>query len=297
MNNFNSVNSTVYTLESIETKIVSVLYAHINTQFTHNTLFDKLTRDKYYDPTISTNTCFKANYLMVLISLDKKFDDIYTKIEYVNDDELNKTFCYLITIVCTDDKPNTQLFIAQNNVSQYTFTHSDFEQFFKLIVETNPTVKFPNGNTVFHELVITKQFELIKEFVSKNIFDMNCTNDNGLTPVQMDTDPIINLYFHDIMTENKIRELNQTLDIFKDILELNRFYFKETKEHLKNLNKTTNILLETTANFKKNTQHLEQSVISNNLYVRSILIVTTLGLFLHFFSQPTLFSPNADLFT
>lgn len=296
MNNTNSETNTDHTLESIENKIVTILYANINTQFTHNTLFDKLMKDKYMDKTICTDPYFKAKYLMVLMTLDKKFDDVHTKIEYSNVDESDKTFYYWFTIVCTDDYSNVQPQVP-NNVSKYIFTPNDLELFFRLIVETDPTIKFPNGNTVFHELVTTKQIDLIKEFMSKNIFDMRCTNDNGLTPVQIDMDSGINLYFHNVITENNIQQLNQTLDILKDIVDQNKVYIKETKEYLKNLNESTNLLLETSSDFEKNTKNLEQLVISNNSFVRTTLIIGALNLCLYLFSYASQLSPDTDSFT
>lgn len=291
---------TDHTLESIETKIIAILYANINTQFTHNTLFDKLIKDKYGDKTIGTDSYFKAKYLMVLMTLNKKFDDVYTKIEYSTVEELDKTFCYWFSIVCTDDyfnyQPQSQPFVP-NNVTEHIFTLDDSELFFRLIIETNSNIKFPNGNTVFHELVITKQIELINEYVSKDIFDMNCTNDDGLTPVQINMNPCINLYLNNVIIQNNIRQLNQKLDLFKNIVEQNRIYIKETKEHLKNLNKTTNMLLETTTSFEKNTKYLEQLVISNNLFVRTTLIIGTLNLCLYLFSYVSQLSPDTDSFT
>ena len=64
-------------LESIETKIMSILYANIDTCFNQFALFDKLIKDKFpenYNTTI--NPTIKAKFLLVLRNLASRYDDI-----------------------------------------------------------------------------------------------------------------------------------------------------------------------------------------------------------------------------
>ena len=93
--------STNYSTDDIETKIMSILYAHIDKRFSQFALFSKLINDKFPEfADKPIHPSIKAKFLLVLRTLASRYDDIIVTKEHnmfyvvclTNKDELNKVW-------------------------------------------------------------------------------------------------------------------------------------------------------------------------------------------------------------
>ncbi len=202
-------------VESIEAKLMSVLYAHIDTCFNQFALFDKLIKDKFpenYNTTI--NPVIKAKFLLVLRNLASRYDDI--KVEKNNN---------IYSVTCLSDKDNltnVKNYISDNktvltNTSNITsnsnvinnnsteINHSpsiqinsslglDYSDLVNYIIDNNLSDDISyidpfDGNTIFHDLAAVNNIEKIKILVKNSKFDYFVKNKYGFTPIELTNNP------------------------------------------------------------------------------------------------------------
>jgi hypothetical protein len=171
-----------FSVENIETKLMSVLYTNIDTCFNQFTLFDKLIKEKFpenYNTII--NPAIKAKFLLVLRNLTSRFDDI--KVE-------KKDNIYSIT--CFSDKnnlSNIKNYVPEIKTEYKSDSNSDsnsnsnsysipipnlnpeYSDLINYIIENNLSEDMNyvdpfDGNTIFHDLVATNN-------IDKNIEDLD----------------------------------------------------------------------------------------------------------------------------
>lgn len=211
------------TCENIQTKIMSVLYANIDTEFTQHNLYNKLLEDKY-NKDRTTNYIdpnFKTKYLLVLSNLQEKYDDIRISITY-NYDPLEQKPIIIYNIVCFSDesyfigkqdifetspdlkqnlKQNLKPDLKQNykfifnklNNLEYMDSHlnSDNKFTYELdyIIDNNLIndigyIDFTNGNTIYHDLVISNNVDHVMKLIEQDKFDYIVKNKNNQTPLE-----------------------------------------------------------------------------------------------------------------
>jgi len=184
LNNLESI-----TFDQIETDIMSVLYANMNTNYSQYSLFSKLLSDKYdvkHSAQIHPN--FKSKFLLILRILMTKYDDI--KVTKNNN---------LYNIVCSTDTIFQPVFSKpETNLSDDKFTDdkfidnesNDFASMYDYIYENN-LIEYMvwsdpwDGNSIYHELVKYKNLNQIQKLINLNQFDFYAKNKNGQTPIEM----------------------------------------------------------------------------------------------------------------
>lgn len=186
-----------YTIDEIETKIMSILYANIDQKFNQFVLFDKLIKDKYpelYDTTI--NPVIKARFLLVIKNLVSRFEDIIV----TKDNNVFSVVCLsnkdqLANIKNYDNSVNgvQNGTILQNTQNQKNNSNQpEYSDLLNYII--NDDVEFINyvdpfdGNTIYHDLVITSNLEKIKNLINNGKFNFFAINNKNETPIQLSKD-------------------------------------------------------------------------------------------------------------
>jgi hypothetical protein len=203
MSNLNDIS-----IDKIETDIMSVLYTNMDSTFTQYSLFNKLVSDKYDFSNTNTNSIhpnFKSKFLLIIRNLMSKYDDI----KITKD---GTTY----NIVCLSDKnANTSKFSSPQNSStenksnNVELNENDISTMYDYIYD-NHLNEFINwadpfdGNSVFHELVLTKNIKQIERLINENQFNYTITNNHNQTPVDLINSPQIAR----IMTLGLIKNLN-----------------------------------------------------------------------------------------
>jgi hypothetical protein len=228
-----------FSVENIETKLMSVLYTNIDTCFNQFTLFDKLIKEKFpenYNTII--NPAIKAKFLLVLRNLTSRFDDI--KVE-------KKDNIYSIT--CFSDKNNLSNiknyvpeikteYKSDSNSDSNSNSNSDsnsipipnlnpeYSDLINYIIENNLSEDMNyvdpfDGNTIFHDLVATNNIDKIKTLIESNKFDYFVKNKHNFTPIELTKDPntimclsvgLANKYVKDI---TKMSDLEKKVKIYE----------------------------------------------------------------------------------
>jgi hypothetical protein len=181
MSNLNDIS-----IDKIETDVMSVLYANMDTIFTQYSLFSKLVQDKYdFNGNNSIHPNFKYKYLLVVRNLMSKYSDIkitrenmvYNIVCLTNTDvkltELNKKSIYeqiLTPNIKLDENDISGMYdyIYDNNLCEYINWSDPFD-----------------GNSVFHELVLSNNVKQIDRLVKENLFDYSILNSHNQTPVDL----------------------------------------------------------------------------------------------------------------
>ena len=185
--------------DDIENNIMTVLYSTMDVKFTKISLFNKLIIDKYdmgKNNYIHPN--FKLKYELVLRNLKSKYDDIV-----ITDD--NKIFC-------TFDKEKKET----KNVEEYNSTEIISEinvNLSKYIIDNSIEKEFKyidpfDGNTIYHDLVLSNNFDIIKKMIDDEIFEYFVFNKNNQTPLELSpnhliTNVIINGIYNKMLKDNK----------------------------------------------------------------------------------------------
>ena len=266
--------SEEYSIDNIETKVMSILYANIDTTFNQFGLFNKLVKDKFPDMfNTSINPSFKAKFLLVLRNLMTKYDDI----------KVTKDSGNIYSVVCFSDKNKTDFknWIPESQCENSTMnlvntigsnpnsipnpnpnsipnpnpnpnSNSDYSHMLDYIIENNLDEDLNyidpfDGNTIYHDLVVTKNINRVETLVSSNKFNYFIKNKYDKTPMELCTcQAITNILitglikkyveetenYNTIITsnKNKINELENRVKIF------------ESKEHKNNQINQTSII-------------------------------------------------------
>ncbi len=192
-------------LDNLETKIMSILYANIDTNFNQFALFNKLIKDKFpemYNTTINPN--IKAKFLLVLRNLMSRYDDVK-----VTKDK------NIYSVVCVSDKNKNDFiqWVSDADVepqitinTQNTPVDSvDYSYMLNYIIDNNLTEDMDyidpfDGNTIYHDLVVTNNLAKISNLVNTNKFNYTIKNKHGQTPIELATNqPISNILIMGLM--------------------------------------------------------------------------------------------------
>jgi hypothetical protein len=276
---------TQVSLQEIEDKIMSILYSNMDIVFTQYALFNKLLEDKYdnkYTNLVGSN--FKPKFLLVLKNLMEKYDDIIINksngifsVVCVSESEkpieLNKSNkSNKFNEILEKQKQETNIENKNTENTNY-FNLSDVYNYF---YESNPSDCIKSwadpweGNTFSHELVLTKNKELIIKLIDSNEFDFETKNKLGKNPIELSTDAEITsilamgIFKKFILDSEKFKKEKDIIDNKIEKLE-NKIKIIESPEYKKN------IILNTSAfefGFVKSTNF----VTDNRIYIISALI-------------------------
>lgn len=192
-------------IDKIEIDVMSVLYANMDTMFTQYSLFSKLVQDKYdLNGTNSIHSNFKSKFLLVIRNLTSKYDDI--KITREN---------LVYNIVClsnTDVKLteiNKKLIDDHNFSPNQKIDENDISDMYDYIYDNNLSEYINwsdpfDGNSVFHELVLSNNIKQIDRLIKENVFDYTILNSHNQTPIDLIKSPQVAR----IMTLGLIKNFN-----------------------------------------------------------------------------------------
>ena len=204
-------------IDKIETDIMSVLYANMDVKFSQYTLFNKVLEDKYdgqYSSQIHSN--FKSRFLIVLRNLMSKYDDI--KVSKDNG---------FFWVVCVSDSESEKpiKFERWDKPIKHPITldTTDYAHMYNYIYDTNPNdfINWSdpwNGNTIFHELVLTQNKTLIEKLLLQDQFNFMVKNTHGKTPIELPTSQEIT----DMLTKNLLEKLNFMNEKINFLLDQNK---------------------------------------------------------------------------
>lgn len=245
-------------IDKIETDIMSVLYANMDIKFSQYTLFNKVLEDKYegqYSSQIHSN--FKSKFLLVLRNLMSKYDDIKVSKD-------NGIFWIVCLSTSESEKPTElektvefkrwEKFIKQ----PISLDKTDYAHMYNYIYDTNPT-DFINwcdpwdGNTIFHELVLSQNKYLIEKLLLQDQFNFTIKNYHGLTPIEISTDTeITNMMLTKLL--EKLEAMTKEIKILSNE-NAEKIKYLESDEHAnKIISKTSirDIILLKSSNFYYN---------------------------------------------
>jgi len=212
MSNLNDIS-----IDKIEIDIMSILYANIDTIFTHYSLFNKLVRDKYdlnNTNSITIHSNFKSKFLLVVRNLMANYDNI--KITKENN-------IYNIVCLSSQDIKTTKFFSFLNDtkisLNYIELNDNDITSMYDYIYENNLNEYINwsdpfDGNSIFHELVANNNIKQIEKLINNNTFNYTIINNHNQTPIDLINSPAT----AKILTMLLIKNYN----IIKNILEENQ---------------------------------------------------------------------------
>ncbi len=238
-----------FSIDNIETKTMSILYANIDKRFSQYSLFDKLIRDKFpenYNTTI--NPIIKAKFLLVLRNLASRFDDIEvtkeTNVFYVtcfqDIKDKSKVVNYvpepseasknIVNQVTQQNYLNPNLYqsnrieqtqqIQQTQQTQQTHSNQtsnlglDYIDLVNYIIDNDldENINYVDpfdGNTIFHDLVATNNLEKIKKLVEADKFDYQVKNKYGFTPIELTKNIEIIIYLNKSIATHYMNKMDK----------------------------------------------------------------------------------------
>lgn len=239
-------NLSDISIDKIETDVMSVLYANMDTKFNQYELFNKLITSKY-DYKITNGEYihpnFKSKFLLVLRNLMSKYDDIKITKENSN-----------YNIVCYSEyDPNIPSLIktCENNDAENInlISQKDYTNMFDYIYE-NDLKEFINwsdpfdGNSIFHELVLCGNIVWITKLIDEGKFNYDILNNHKQTPI-------------DLINDVKVSKV-LTLGLVKNLNEIKQKYKQEAE--------TVNLLLN---KLHKNNNYLESDELKNKIILNT----------------------------
>ncbi len=227
-----------FSIENIETKTMSILYSNIDKCFSQYALFDKLIKDKFPENyNTSINPTIKAKFLLVLRNLASRFDDIeVTKklnVFYVtclsDSNDKSKVTNYVPTVQETlTNQSINQSGIYNNTINQQDnistpYFSLDYCDLINYILENNLSENINyvdpfDGNTIYHDLVATGNFDKIKALVEVDKFDFTVKNKHDVMPIELSKNMEIIMYLNKSLSDKYIREIkkiNEEIELIK----------------------------------------------------------------------------------
>jgi len=183
-------------IQDIEKNIMTVLYSNTGKLYSQYTLYDEvLTKFDVVSESHYVSPRFKSKYMVVLKNLNSNFKDVkLTK-------ELNtQTREYFYNVSIPDDeivnidspsknneneklKINTDE-IIQDKDDKYWKTRVLFEYLF----DNNLYESYKSdddGNTIYHDLILSNSFIIVKKLIEQNKFDFDSKNKLDETPIDL----------------------------------------------------------------------------------------------------------------
>ena len=274
-------------IDKIETDIMSVLYANMDTKFSQFALFNKVLEDKYdgqFSSQIHPN--FKSRFLLVLKNLMSKYDDIKVKKE-------NEIY----NVMCLSDSSNTiEIKNYQNKAKQpVSLDQTDYANMFTFIYDNNPsefvTWTDPlDSNSIYHELVLSQNKYLIEKLLAQNEFNFLVKNAEGKTPIELATSQeITNLMSIHLL--QKVITLTETNKLLEETNKTNSNDYENTIKFLKSDDNTNKIIVNTPLKniigkkisvfFKKH----QMNILSKLLVICLVIMVYSVYLSMSYFNN------------
>lgn len=177
-------------IDKIETDVMSVLYANMDIVFTQYSLFSKLVQDKYDfkgNNTIHPN--FKSKFLLVIRNLTSKYDDI----KITRENMVYNIVCLSDVGIKLNDLTKTSN-IEQNMSTDIKLDESDISSMYDYIYNNNLDEYINwsdpfDGNSIYHELVLSNNIHQINRLVKENLFDYSILNAHNQTPIDLIKSP------------------------------------------------------------------------------------------------------------
>lgn len=204
-------NLSKMSYDDIESKIMKYLYSNPNTSFNQYSLYNKLLDDMEGKNSLFDTRDFKRKFIDILRNLDCKYNDLTITKNNNN-----------ITIIL-DKEINTQNYEDIN----YTSYNDDKEfNYYKFIfdnyIEESLKIKDKNKNSIYHDLVMSSNTDLIKKLINENKFNYSIKNNNNETPLDL----CQNNEIYRILLKEQLKEINNRIDKLEII--------KKSKNHICN---------------------------------------------------------------
>lgn len=233
-------------IDKIETDIMSVLYANTDIYFTQYTLFNKTLLDKYDgEKLVYIHPNFKSKFLIVLSNLMSKYDDI--DISRSNEGEIYSVICYSDTQSYklnsknekvketeqseetkqineseqTNKNDNQLKYNMQHFTKTFKFDISDIAKMYDYIYDNNlleyiNTIDPWDGNSIYHNLVIAQNKNILEKLIFQDKFDYFIKNKKNQTPLEIKSSfEITKILLKGL--ENKFNILAEKLNAEKEI--------------------------------------------------------------------------------
>lgn len=183
--------------DDIESKIMKYLYSNPNTSFNQYSLYNKLLDDMEGKNGLFDTRDFKRKFIDILRNLDCKYDDLTITKNNNN-----------ITIIL-DKEINTKNYEDIN----YTSYNDDKEfNYYKFIfdnyIEESLNIKDKNKNSIYHDLVMSSNTDLIKKLINENKFNYSIKNNNNETPLDL----CQNNEIYRILLKEQFKEINNRIE-------------------------------------------------------------------------------------
>lgn len=183
--------------DDIENKIMKYLYSNPNTSFNQYSLYNKLLDDMEGKNDLFDTRNFKRKFIDILRNLDCKYDDLTITKNNNN-----------ITIIL-DKEIDTKNYEDVN----YTSYNDDKEfNYYKFIfdnyIEKSLKIKDKNENSIYHDLVMLNNANLIKQLINENKFNFTIKNNYNETPLDL----CQNNEIYRILSKEQFKKINNRLE-------------------------------------------------------------------------------------
>lgn len=190
-------NLSKMSYDDIEKKIMTYLYSKPNTSFNQYSLYNKLLDDMEVKTILFDTRDFKRKFIDILRNLDCKYDDLTITKNNNN-----------ITIIL-DKKIDTKNYEDIN----YTSYNDDKEfNYYKFIfdnrIEESLNIKDKNENSIYHDLVMSSNTDLIKQLINENKFNYSIKNNLNETPLDL----CQNNEIYRILGKEQFKEINNRIE-------------------------------------------------------------------------------------
>ncbi len=190
-------NLSKMSYDDIESKIMKYLYSNPNTSFNQYSLYNKLLDDMEVKTVLSDTRDFKRKFIDILRNLDCKYNDLtITK----NNNNI---------IIILDKEIDTKNYEDINYTSYNDNKEFDYYDFiFDNHIEESLSIKDKNENSIYHDLVMSSNVNLIKKLINKNKFNYEVKNNNDKTPIDL----CENNEIYRILLKEQFKELNNRIN-------------------------------------------------------------------------------------
>ena len=190
-------NLSKMSYDDIESKIMKYLYSNPNTSFNQYSLYNKLLDDVEVKTVLSDTRDFKRKFIDILRNLDCKYNDLtITK----NNNNI---------IIILDKEIDTKNYEDINYTSYNDNKEFDYYDFiFDNHIEESLSIKDKNENSIYHDLVMSSNVNLIKKLINKNKFNYEVKNNNDKTPIDL----CENNEIYRILLKEQFKELNNRIE-------------------------------------------------------------------------------------
>jgi len=190
-------NLSKMSYDDIENKIMKYLYSNPNTSFNQYSLYNKLLDDMEGKNSLFDTRDFKRKFIDILRNLDCKYNDLTITKNNNN-----------ITIIL-DKEIDTKNYEDIN----YTSYNDDKEfNYYKFIfdnhIDESLNIKDKNKNSIYHDLVMSSNTDLIKKLINENKFNYSIKNNNNETPLDL----CQNNEIYKILLKEQFKEINNRIE-------------------------------------------------------------------------------------